>query len=83
MPKSMRQGGLPTAGMPSRRSPPPWSVDEQEACFIVRDATGQALANVYFEEGRDVSKPPDRLRAAPRAPSSTHYRFCPPRSGFH
>jgi hypothetical protein len=36
--------------MPSRRSPPPWSVDEREACFIVRDATGQALANVYFEE---------------------------------
>jgi hypothetical protein len=27
-----------------RRFPPPWSVDEQEACFIVRDANGQALA---------------------------------------
>ena len=26
--------------------PPPWSVD----CFIVRDANGQALAYVYFEE---------------------------------
>jgi hypothetical protein len=37
--------------MPSaRRFPPPWSVDEQEACFIVRDASGQALAYVYFEE---------------------------------
>jgi hypothetical protein len=33
-----------------RRFPPPWSVDEQEACFIVRDANGQALAYVYFEE---------------------------------
>jgi hypothetical protein len=32
-----------------RRFPPPWSVDEQEACFIVRDANGQALAYVYFE----------------------------------
>ena len=30
--------------------PAPWSVDEQEACFIVRDANGQALAYVYFEE---------------------------------
>jgi hypothetical protein len=29
---------------------PPWSVEEQAACFIVRDANGQALAYVYFEE---------------------------------
>jgi hypothetical protein len=37
--------------MPSpRRFPPPGSVDEQEACFVVRDATGQALAYVYFED---------------------------------
>ena len=32
------------------RFPPPWTVEETEACFIVRDATGQALAYVYFEE---------------------------------
>ena len=37
--------------MPSpRRFPPPWSFDEQEACFIVRDANGQALVYVYFED---------------------------------
>ena len=37
--------------MPSvRRFPPPWSVEETDACFIVRDANGQALAYVYFEE---------------------------------
>jgi len=30
--------------------PPPWSVEETNACFIVRDANGQALAYVYFEE---------------------------------
>jgi hypothetical protein len=29
--------------------PPPWSVEETNACFIVRDANGQALAYVYFE----------------------------------
>ena len=29
--------------------PQPWCADEQEACFIVRDANGQALAYVYFE----------------------------------
>jgi hypothetical protein len=36
--------------MPSRRFPPPWSVEEQPACFVVRDHTGQALAYVYFED---------------------------------
>jgi hypothetical protein len=34
----------------SRRFPAPWSVEEQTACFIVRDDSGQALAYVYFEE---------------------------------
>jgi hypothetical protein len=28
----------------SRRFPPPWSVDETDACFIVRDHNGQALS---------------------------------------
>jgi hypothetical protein len=37
--------------MPSPcRFPPPWSIEEQEACFIVRDANGQALAYPYFKE---------------------------------
>jgi hypothetical protein len=30
--------------------PPPWSVDEQSACFVVREHNGQALAYVYFED---------------------------------
>jgi hypothetical protein len=34
----------------SRRFPPPWSVDESHACFTVRDANGQQLAYVYFED---------------------------------
>jgi hypothetical protein len=38
-----------------RRFPPPWSVDDPDMklgqdCFVVRDANGQALAYVYFEE---------------------------------
>jgi len=41
-----RGGSPPTA----RRFPPPWSAEETEACFIVHDASGQALAYVYFEE---------------------------------
>jgi hypothetical protein len=33
-----------------RRFAPPWSVEETDACFIVSDAHGQALAYVYCEE---------------------------------
>jgi hypothetical protein len=36
--------------MPSRRFPPPWSIEEQSACFVVSDHNGQALAYVYFED---------------------------------
>jgi hypothetical protein len=36
--------------MPQRRFPPPWSAEETDDCFIVRDQNGQALAYVYFEE---------------------------------
>jgi len=42
--------------MPPRRFQQPWSVEETDPkldrrCFIVRDANGQALAYVYFEDG--------------------------------
>jgi hypothetical protein len=33
-----------------RSFPPPWSVEEQPACFVVRDHNGQQLAYVYFED---------------------------------
>jgi len=33
-----------------RHFPPPWSVEEQDACFVVRDGNGQQLAYVYFED---------------------------------
>jgi hypothetical protein len=37
--------------MPSpRRFPPPWSIEEQDACFVVKDNAGQKLAYVYFED---------------------------------
>jgi hypothetical protein len=36
--------------MTERRFPAPWKVEEQAACFIVRDHYEQALAYVYYEE---------------------------------
>ena len=33
-----------------RRFPPPWSAEVTLNSFIVRDANGQALACVYFED---------------------------------
>jgi hypothetical protein len=35
---------------PARRFPPPWSVEELDACFVVRDHNGQQVAYLYFEE---------------------------------
>jgi hypothetical protein len=35
---------------PTRRFPPPWSVEELDACFVIKDDAGQKLAYVYFEE---------------------------------
>jgi len=32
------------------RFPPPWSVEELDACYVVRDHSGQQLAYVYFED---------------------------------
>jgi hypothetical protein len=32
-----------------RRFPPPWSIEEGAACFIVRDHDKQVLAYVYYE----------------------------------
>ena len=36
--------------MTTRRFPPPWSVEELDACYVVRDHSGQQLAYVYFED---------------------------------
>jgi hypothetical protein len=39
-----------SGSMTNRRFPPPWSVEDIGACFIVRDGSGQKLAAVYYEE---------------------------------
>jgi hypothetical protein len=33
-----------------RRFPPPWTVEEIDAAFVVTDSAGQRLAYVYFED---------------------------------
>jgi hypothetical protein len=34
----------------SRRFPPPWTAEETDACFIVCDANGFAVAHTHFED---------------------------------
>jgi len=36
--------------MTKRRFPPPWSVEELDACFVVKDSNRQKVAFVYFED---------------------------------
>jgi hypothetical protein len=36
--------------MTARSFPPPWRVEDNGACFIVRDRNAQALAYIYYEE---------------------------------
>jgi hypothetical protein len=36
--------------MTIRRFPPPWSVQELEACFFVTDSSVQKFAYVYFDD---------------------------------
>ena len=36
--------------MASRRFPPPWTVEDIGAAFVVKDSSGQQLAYVYFED---------------------------------
>jgi hypothetical protein len=35
--------------MTDRRFTPPWDIEDNGACFIIRDANGQALSHVYYE----------------------------------
>jgi hypothetical protein len=39
------------------RFPPPWTVDEQRLCFVVRDQTGQTVARLYFEDDLSGQSP--------------------------
>ena len=52
--------------MAERRFPPPWTVEEGQAYFVVKDNDGQQLAYVYFEDEpgrRSAAKLLPRLNA--------------------
>jgi hypothetical protein len=34
----------------ARRFPPPWSVEDIDAAFVVKDGGGQKVGYVYYEE---------------------------------
>ena len=38
-----------------RRFPPPWTIERIPCCFIVKDADGQSLAYVYFDNRHIVN----------------------------
>jgi hypothetical protein len=40
-----------------RRFPAPWSAEEQDGYYVVRDADGQQLAYVYFDNPRAATTP--------------------------
>ncbi len=42
---------------------PPWFVEQQDACFVVIDSTGQKLAYVYYDDPRAAAKPLTRDEA--------------------
>jgi hypothetical protein len=43
--------------MHKRRFPPPWSIEDIGAAFVVKDNDGQKLPCVYFEDGQDGGVP--------------------------
>jgi hypothetical protein len=54
----------------ARRFPPPGQIDETEACFIVRDRNGHALAYLYFEEEPVAVLRPTKDKAQPLWPGN-------------
>ena len=49
--KTLSSDGVRYDGaMRERRFPSPWSVEELDSCFVVKDVSGQALAYMYFEK---------------------------------
>ena len=61
--------------MTARRFPPPWTVEELDACFIVRDHNGQALAYVYAQSKSDRSPGTNHINGHRAARRLAHGRW--------
>jgi len=59
------------ANTPARRFPPPWSVEELDACFVVIDSTGQntSISRMNRAGGRRRNCSPKTKRDGLRQPS--------------
>jgi hypothetical protein len=61
---------------PTRRFPPPWTVDEGTDCFVIRDVHGQTLAYVHYDgpKGwrRDNKKNPIPMLEQRLPPGAAH-----------
>jgi hypothetical protein len=55
--------GCLDAVVADRRFPPPWSVEEGQTWFVVKDNGGQKLAYVHFDDPRSAAKPLTRDEA--------------------
>jgi hypothetical protein len=58
-----------TEPVTERRFPPPWSVEDIDAAFVVKDSAGAGAAHVYFEDagptlGSQYQAPHQRQSAA-------------------
>jgi hypothetical protein len=60
------------------RFPPPWTVEELDACFVGRDSNGQQLAYVYFEDApgrRSAAKLLSRNARPSKEPAPKHIDY--------
>jgi len=65
--------------VPARRFPPPWSVEETDACFVVRDHNGQGARLFLFRGGAGTAI--GGASARPRfATRCTEHRTIPPQT---
>jgi hypothetical protein len=75
---------MPDSTKPPRRFPPPWTVEDKDAYFVVRDHNGQALAYVYAEDKRTGRATHTRRSATDRgehrqAAAIAHALIAPPK----
>jgi hypothetical protein len=44
------------AAIPERRFPPPWSVEDINAAFVVKDSTGQKISYIYCGSATSIAR---------------------------